>query len=108
MPAIRSLIVLIALLATGVSANLLRFAGVGLGNSACELAAPLRENPNVLRSDGIGEVRLPVFISREAQKPVARATASPIDTPAIRRIAPRTFSLMFISFPPGIRLSPVN
>ena len=96
MPAMRSLIVLIAFRATGLSANRRRLAGVGF-RIPCDQAVPERGNPNVLRIDGAAAVRR---FSLNADNPIASAaTASPKDTPAIRRNAPRTFSRMFmISF----------
>src|ERR1700746_1867241 len=90
MPAIRSLIVLIASRAPGVSANRRKFAGVGFGR-VFSAAIPVLENPYVLRIDGNATARR---LSLNADDPAAMA--SPKDTPAIRRSAPRTFSRMFM------------
>jgi hypothetical protein len=80
MPAIWSLIVLIAFRATGVSANRRKFAGDSFG-----YASGL--GPYVFRMEGKGTVR------RLPSTPLA-----PSDTSAIRRIAPRNFDGMFMIF----------
>src|SRR5437660_9838861 len=93
MPAIRSLIVLISFRATGVSERRRKFAGVGFGRMF-SAAIPVLENPYVFRIDGNATVRR---FSLNADDPAAPAAmASPKDTPAIRRSAPRTFSRMFM------------
>src|SRR5580704_8782920 len=80
MPAIRSLIVLIARRGTGISENRRRLYAVGLG-----IMSP--GGPYELKIEGNGNVRR--FFS-------AFPKDAAEDTPAIRRKAPRNVSLIFI------------
>src|SRR5271165_7198376 len=94
-PTIRSLITLIARRATGVSANLRRFAGVGLGARLCGAAVPAREKSgrvNGARFDPAPTVRRPSCPANKCAETIRRK-----DTFPTRRIAPRTLSRMFMN-----------
>jgi hypothetical protein len=79
MPAIRSLIVLIAFRATGVSESRRKFAADGFG-----MASVL--GPYMLKMDGTATVRLLSSLPEDR------------DTPAMRRMAPNNFSVIFMIF----------
>jgi hypothetical protein len=88
----RSLIVLIALRATGVSANRRRLTGVGLGNVSAR-------GPYVFKIDGIDSVlRFPAPADSIDTTGASEDFRDEIDddTPATRRSAPRTFPAMFM------------
>ena len=103
-PAMRSLITLIARRATGVSANLRKLTGVGFGNAACDGGPPSPPAParqHARRKSGYeNEARFdPAPIVRRPPNPRANNPVdnhSRKDTSPTRRTAPRTASRMFM------------